>query len=388
MAEKDRLDRIESLAKALGAILVPLAIVFIALIGNHYLQERQNQESKLKLFTELMSDREQSESTLRKDMFEVVLTQFFKKTENDKQEHIELQILNLELLTYNFSDSLDLNPLFINIVELIEDKYDLEEKNCGDIEQYELNRSENKGLIKYCKNRKRVEKLANITKKKQLTLLEQVGVSRDITIEYEQLDSCQSEYPNRPFRVFWQILELNDIKREVQVQVINIDQEMKEIELVISVMNLEEKDFNHPFYVTEDTADLNTPNIFNGLDVDKISKNGDNEKPICYTDLEPEPKCHSDNSEKIKDQTENGQAKKHKEYEKVSSNSNQFTLGYFDFPTINNTRLSHNQRLAVVLNNFEEASAEASLIIFPGSYSSLKDRPFYDDLINKLNDSN
>ena len=51
---------------------------------------------------------------------------------------------------------------------------------------------------------------------------------------------------------------------------------------------------------------------------------------------------------------------------------------------IDNTRLAHDLRCAVVLNRFEDERAEATLIYFPGSRASLKEKPFYEDVIANL----
>jgi len=51
---------------------------------------------------------------------------------------------------------------------------------------------------------------------------------------------------------------------------------------------------------------------------------------------------------------------------------------------IDNTRLSHDQRCAVVLKTFEDDRAEVTLVYFPGSRASLKEKPFYEDVISNL----
>lgn len=61
-----------------------------------------------------------------------------------------------------------------------------------------------------------------------------------------------------------------------------------------------------------------------------------------------------------------------------------FWLGFFDFPIIDNTRLSHGQRCAVVLRKFQQSSAEITLVYFPGSRASLKEKPYYDEVIQDL----
>jgi hypothetical protein len=53
---------------------------------------------------------------------------------------------------------------------------------------------------------------------------------------------------------------------------------------------------------------------------------------------------------------------------------------------IDNTRLINDKRVSVVLRDFDKVNKfiELDLIFFPGSHSSLKERPYYDDIVNKL----
>ena len=51
---------------------------------------------------------------------------------------------------------------------------------------------------------------------------------------------------------------------------------------------------------------------------------------------------------------------------------------------IDNTRLSKDQRAAVVVNQLNEAGADLTLVYFPGSYASLKEKVSYDEVVEKL----
>jgi hypothetical protein len=67
----------------------------------------------------------------------------------------------------------------------------------------------------------------------------------------------------------------------------------------------------------------------------------------------------------------------------------EFTVGFFDFPMIDNTRLSHDQRCAVVLTDFykpDSANPIANIMIFafPGSHASLKEKPYYEEIVHNL----
>jgi len=64
-----------------------------------------------------------------------------------------------------------------------------------------------------------------------------------------------------------------------------------------------------------------------------------------------------------------------------------FDVGYFDFPMIDNTRLANGLRCAVTLSNFTHEAADLTTICFPGEFASLKDRPYYDEVIQRLQKS-
>ena len=65
-----------------------------------------------------------------------------------------------------------------------------------------------------------------------------------------------------------------------------------------------------------------------------------------------------------------------------------FDVGFFDFPMIDNTRLANGIRCAVTLNAFAaDVAADLTTVCFPGEYASLKDRPYYDEVIHKLQSS-
>ena len=58
-----------------------------------------------------MSRREESESALRKDMFVSIISSFV----NPRDTALSSDVLNLEMLAYNFHESLNLKPLFLEL---------------------------------------------------------------------------------------------------------------------------------------------------------------------------------------------------------------------------------------------------------------------------------
>src|SRR5262249_55475433 len=70
----------------------------------------------------------------------------------------------------------------------------------------------------------------------------------------------------------------------------------------------------------------------------------------------------------------------------VDTTSTEYWVGRFDFPMIDNTRLPHDQRLAVVLNDYDvrRGVADITVACFPGKYAGLREKPYYDEVLAKL----
>jgi hypothetical protein len=104
--------------KAVGMPLVTLAVT---VLGGYYFtslsKQREDHASNERLYAQLLTNREQSDAGIRKDMFGVVINSFLTtdKTAADKSKDLEDKVLKLELLANNFSQTLDLAPLFKDI---------------------------------------------------------------------------------------------------------------------------------------------------------------------------------------------------------------------------------------------------------------------------------
>src|SRR3981081_831101 len=100
----------------LKAIAIPLVTLFLGFMFNSSLNSRQTHDTNIRLYTEMMGRREQADSDLRKDMFKSILDTFMRKDPQLKlEEQVRQEVLNLELLAYNFHESLDLAPLFKHV---------------------------------------------------------------------------------------------------------------------------------------------------------------------------------------------------------------------------------------------------------------------------------
>ncbi len=95
------------------AVAMPLVTLVITLFGGYYFtnlsKEHEARESSERLYAQLLTQREQSDALIRKDMFGVVINRFLSDA---KKEDWSNKVLQLELLANNFNQSLDLAPLF------------------------------------------------------------------------------------------------------------------------------------------------------------------------------------------------------------------------------------------------------------------------------------
>jgi len=64
--------------------------------------------------------------------------------------------------------------------------------------------------------------------------------------------------------------------------------------------------------------------------------------------------------------------------------SPEVTIGMFDLPMIVNTRLSLNQRLAIIVRTWDETKIELTVVVFPGLFSGASVRAYYPDMLMDL----
>jgi hypothetical protein len=245
----------------------------------------------------LISKREESESALRKDMFTSIINSFLgggaanvekggaANLEKGGADNLEKKVLNLELLVYNFHESLNLKPLFLHLERQV------------------------RGSPQRAEYLERLGRVAEEVTKKQMLVIGEGGSSFDATADFKNLTFVDGGGEDGASYVA-RDLETDDLKRNFRVELLAADRENEQIQLRVTVRS---------------------------------------------------PRA----SENV---------------------STEFWVGHFDFPMIDNVRLPHDQRFAVVLNNFDSAHGRADLTVtyFPGKYASLREKPYYDEVLFKL----
>ena len=295
--KRDKWDKIEILMHPIGPLITALTIALVSYLGSVYLNNKQNNESKNRLYTELMSSREQAESALRKDMFNSILGTIFKNSST-----LDENILQLELLAYNFHQSLNLMPLF----DYLNRKIALEK---------------NKELrIEY---RKRLYKMAKDVTSKQISSLEGTAAKEMMFITFPGDSVGYKPGLSQELAIDWK-----DSKSFYDtIKVGNtVDVYKRVVYLKATQYNVDEKSVN---------VRLDIENSLNNKTINMVTQ--------------------------------------------------EFTIDYFQFPMIDNTRLSNDMRCAVVMRDFDFPNyIEVDILYFPGSHSSLNEKPYYDEVMKKL----
>jgi len=287
--KRDIWDKIDILMHPMGGLLTAAAIALLGFITSSALNQRQAIDTNTRLYTELMSRREESESALRKDMCVSIINSFV----SPRDTGLDASMLNLEMLAYNFHESLNLKPLFEEMLRRVAAEEE-EAKTPKAIEENAVYMD-------------RLESMAREIVRRQMIVLEGVGKRFDRTIDLTNDPGGTSLEPAT--------LTLDGVPTTFAIDILEVDRKNREIRI--------------------------------GLNIET-----------------PDP--------------EQGRQTK------VAT----FGVSYFDFPMIDNTRLASGQRCSVVLNNMSDQSADITLVLFPGSYASLKEKPYYNEVIESVLNAN
>lgn len=282
---KDHWDKVAILLAPVGGLFTAVAIALFGFITSSKSDQRTQLETNTRLYSELMSRREESESALRKDMLVSIIASFL----NPDRTDLNNDVLSLELLAYNFHESLNLKPLFMDLMRRIkhEEASAPTPVKVAEFKEYEG----------------RLEAVAREIARKQMIVLEGVGKRFDRTIDLSQ-DPDGSTLDHAT-------LTLDSLQTDIDIDIVHVDRENREVTL---------------------SASMETPDPAQGRQT------------------------------------------------KVAT----FTVSFFDFPMIDNLRLAQGQRCALVLTNFSDHSADITGVLFPGAYASLKEKPYYNEVIQSV----
>ena len=287
---KDFWDKLQIVLQPLGGLLTAMAVAMLGIMGSSAIDRQQSSEAKLRLYSELMSRREESEATLRKEMFQSIIGSFF----DNGQASLDARLLKMELLAQNFHEALNLTPLFQHMRR--------------EIERADVSTVQRRGY------EDRLVDLAREVTRKQLIVLEAGGQRANYTVIFSDslIEGSKSETLEDA------VLTLDGIERRFRITVFKVDTTLRSARM--------------------------------GLEIETPQQTGVSQLSAGRYAVE-------------------------------------FDVGFFSTPMIDNTRLSNDQRVAVVLTDMNPAGASLSLVYFPGSRASLREKPYYEEILKKLADT-
>ncbi len=349
MAEKavttrDAWQKWESIAKIFAGFSAAIGALAIPFLINSYSEQNRRAE----VFIKTMTEREKADTDIRQSMFHSLLTGYLGAVKDDfikeNEQSFRRRIMFLELLTVNFQEFFNAKPLFEDVYAGIKRK-----------------RSGSKGTVAGSKTWDDLEqdiiRVARNVASRQATMLNNIGTSAVFYIEME-----------KPYCVrLYDRADLETLKRQ---------------------------DSTTPFQSFRENGCLAQESDGSAPGAAADGVNGGASDPRINTpDLTGYEKRHSLELRLV----EVAQARAKVQvtvYEdffggKVlrfsrPGRSLQFDVSYFDLPYMDNTKLSDGSRFALVLRDVHGNAAEMEALRFKNDFMSLRDRPLFEEMLQKL----
>jgi hypothetical protein len=218
---RDHWDKAAIVLQPVGGLLTALAVAILGFWTSSWLRDREARESALRermqtsetnsrLYSELISKREESESALRKDMFTSIINSFL----GGGAGNLEQKVLNLELLVYNFHESLDLKPLFLHIAR--------QARTSPERAEYMA----------------RLDRVAEEVSKKQMLVIEEGGSTFDVSADGKALAFVGPDGVSRVPYVARDLVA-DGIARNFKLEILDFDKAGEQVQLRVTVRTAE-----------------------------------------------------------------------------------------------------------------------------------------------------
>lgn len=220
MADKDSKKSGVNWVDMSKVVAMPLVTIVLGFVLNASLNTRQIRDSNVRLYADMMGRREEADAGLRKDMFMSILGTFLKKDPGlTHAQTMEQDVLNTELLAYNFDQSLDLGPLFKHVQrEVADEKINQDksllwrlEKVAGDVKERQISTLADSGAVE----RGDLKTETGVWTFGRLTVPLGPGEKRAGPTLCMTIDSSEGERHNRQFKI--KFIDYNEARREVEL---------------------------------------------------------------------------------------------------------------------------------------------------------------------------
>ena len=306
-------------------VAMPIVTLVVGYLLNSSISSSQTRDSNLRLYADMMGRREEADSALRKDMFQSILQTFVSSPGG--RGDAEAQVLNLELLAYNFHESLDLGPLFKHVQRQLTAK------------AAEARDPKDQTLVW------RLERVAEEVKERQLAAISESGSVERGELDVTRMGSdawslgrsvvrlkpgemrggatlCLS-FTAADFGMTVAAAPAAPHYRQFRIEFLDFAADRREVELALAVSK----------------------------PLDRAHCESIQEAAVERANVETEA---------------------------------QFWVGPFGFPMIDNTRLSRSERCSVSVIRILDNAVTVAISYFPASRASLKDKPYYDEVLQDL----
>jgi hypothetical protein len=330
-------ERLESLAKILAGFSAVISAVAIPLFLNSYTEKNRRSEMLMRT----MTDREKSDTDIRQSMFQALVSGYLGSLKEDLAKTDEAsfrrRMMFLELLTVNFQEYFNTKPLF-------EDVYRGLQQNV---------------LASSGDDRKKWEDLQDLLIKssknliaRQVTMLNTFGISTNFNIG-TGLDKsiCVRLYDREDF----DRVRKNDGKSRFEAYEFGPWREDQRPCIGLPSVGNSDIVFEPEGNSRRQSIAVTLVNVVKASALVTVS---------LYEDIFARNVYQGSRL----------------------MNTMQFEVSRFDLPYMDNTKMSNGYRFALVLRDVdvERDEAELSVIRFRSDFISLRDRPYFEEMLQKL----
>ncbi|MBI3803863.1 MAG: hypothetical protein HY282_08895 [Nitrospirae bacterium] len=339
--------KMESFAKILAGFSAAASAILIPIFLSSYTEQNRRAE----MFVKTMTEREKSDTDIRQSMFQSLLTGYLGAIKEDfikaDEESFRRRIVFLELLTINFQEFFNAKPLFEDVYTGLERKRtashgDVERKKWDDLEQQIIRVSTN--LVS-----------------RQAKMLNNIGTGAVFNIDKGE-SICVRLYDRDDFAKLRKRDGRTPFQNFLPGRCID---EQNQSGKGGSKEGRDGKDAQG----TGANNDLATP-----------EPRGNNRRQSLEILPVAVDKAYATVQVSIYDDVFDGEVLQGS----LLKGSLQFDVSYFDLPYMDNTKMSDGSRFSLILRGIDGDSVEIEAIRFKNDFMSLRDRPLFEEMLQKL----
>lgn len=322
---KDKWDKVEIILKPVGGLITAITIAVIGFLGSNYFEKQQATETNLRLYTELMNKREEAENTLRTDMFGKIFATFLTPgaeadSTEDRIQKLNDEIVSIELIARNFHEFLDLKPLFLDTL-LDSVRMERRLRSAGSDVMHDPRKVDKLGRQLEAK-REHLIGIARRIKDKQLEVLEEAGQAVTLRIPFERVctDKNVRTYRSGDF------CDRPGVQRIARLSLPSLESKTRDA--------VPEREFT--LYVERAYPRWRMARV-------KVTAIAQGADPRIQPDVDTKA----------------------------------FWVGVFDFPMVDNTYLSPDERYTIVVDEIDDEAMVIKLVYFPSSFAGLREKSYY-----------